>query len=137
MSEIAGLEQRALAELAACGDRGRLAELGTRAISARTAKCPPLSRRSRDVPPADRRAFGQEANRVKQALTTAYESALATQQEQALARSLAAEALDVTLPGRPLPRGRLHVATRVMREIYAIFADLGFQVYRSREVEDD
>ena len=51
--------------------------------------------------------------------------------------SLKAEPLDVTLPGRPVPRGRLHVATQVLREIQAIFADLGFQVYRSREVEDD
>ena len=43
----------------------------------------------------------------------------------------------MTLPGRPTPRGRLHVATQTLRDIYAIFADLGFQVYRSREVEDD
>jgi phenylalanyl-tRNA synthetase alpha chain len=34
-------------------------------------------------------------------------------------------------------RGRLHVATQVMRAIYSVFADLGFQIYRSREVEDD
>ena len=43
----------------------------------------------------------------------------------------------MTLPGRPVPAGGLHVATQVMREIYAIFADMGFQVFRSREVEDD
>src|SRR5206468_5715025 len=57
--------------------------------------------------------------------------------ENALERSLAEAPLDVTLPGRPAPSGRLHLATRVMREICAIFADLGFQIYRSREVEDD
>lgn len=45
--------------------------------------------------------------------------------------------LDVTLPGRTRPRGRLHVATQTLRAIAAIFADLGFQIYRSREVEDD
>ena len=43
----------------------------------------------------------------------------------------------MTLPGRPVPRGRLHISTQTLRAIYAIFADLGFQVYRSREVEDD
>jgi phenylalanyl-tRNA synthetase alpha chain len=43
----------------------------------------------------------------------------------------------VTLPGRLPPLGRLHVATRIMRQICGIFADLGFQIYRSREVEDD
>ena len=57
--------------------------------------------------------------------------------ERALERSLTAGALDVTLPGRPTPRGRLHISTQTLRDIYAIFADLGFQIYRSPEVEDD
>src|SRR5262249_55513656 len=45
--------------------------------------------------------------------------------------------IDVSLPGLPRCRGRLHVATQMLRTIYAIFSDLGFQIYRSREVEDD
>jgi phenylalanyl-tRNA synthetase alpha chain len=45
--------------------------------------------------------------------------------------------LDITLPGRAMARGRLHPATQTMREIYAVFAEMGFQVYRSREVESD
>jgi phenylalanyl-tRNA synthetase alpha chain len=89
------------------------------------------------MPPAEKPAYGKEVNRVKQALSQAHEAAVQRQKELGLARSLTAEAVDVTLPGRPVSRGRLHVATRVMREICAIFADLGFQIYRSREVEDD
>src|SRR5205814_3335455 len=54
-----------------------------------------------------------------------------------LARSLAEDKLDVTLPGRRLQPGRLHLATKTLREIYSIFADMGFQVFRSREVESD
>src|SRR5205823_4669354 len=84
-----------------------------------------------EVPPAERRAYGQEANRIKEALTQEFESALAGQKERALEQSLAEQPLDVTLPGRPAPRGRLHLATQTLREIYAIFADLGFQIYRS------
>ena len=57
--------------------------------------------------------------------------------DSALEASLRAAPLDVTLPGRPVQRGRLHIATQVMRQIRQVFADLGFQVYRSREVEDD
>ena len=52
-------------------------------------------------------------------------------------RSLAEESVDVTLPGRPVVRGRLHPSTQTLRAIYGIFAEMGFQVYRSREVEDD
>ena len=57
--------------------------------------------------------------------------------QAAVERSLAAERLDVTLPGRPVARGRLHPATQTLREIYKVFAEMGFQVYSSREVETD
>jgi phenylalanyl-tRNA synthetase alpha chain len=50
---------------------------------------------------------------------------------------MAAGALDVTLPGRPVARGRLHPSTQTLRRIYQIWADMGFQVYRSRDVETD
>ena len=43
----------------------------------------------------------------------------------------------MTLPGRMPLRGRLHVSNQTLREIYAIFAEMGFQIYRSPEVEDD
>ncbi|HEV2946001.1 MAG TPA: phenylalanine--tRNA ligase subunit alpha, partial [Gemmataceae bacterium] len=85
----------------------------------------------------ERRAYGQEANRIKVSLVKAYEERQQKQTETQLARDLQSDALDITLPGRPIRRGRLHVATQDMRRITAIFADMGFQVYRSREIEDD
>src|SRR5574340_942127 len=45
--------------------------------------------------------------------------------------------LDVTLPGRPLRRGRLHPATQQLRRVLSILADMGFQVYTSTENETD
>ena len=89
------------------------------------------------VPKEQRPAYGQEANRVKVALETAYAAALAEAKEAALQASLSSNPLDVTLPGRSRPRGRLHPATQILRQVYSIFADLGFQVYRTREVETD
>jgi phenylalanyl-tRNA synthetase alpha chain len=41
------------------------------------------------------------------------------------------------MPGQRTLTGRLHVSTKTLRSIYAAFADLGFQIFRSREVEDD
>src|SRR5713101_3976582 len=136
MSNVATLEQRALAELQACSDEAALRHWNSKYFGKQGEVALALKRVG-EVPPAERRTYGQEANRVKEALTQAFETALAREKEKALARSLAADALDVTLPGRPVPRGRLHVATQVLRQIYAVFADLGFQIYRSREVEDD
>ena len=54
-----------------------------------------------------------------------------------LRRALESERLDVTLPGRPLTHGRLHPSTLMMRDLARIFNEMGFQIYRSREVETD
>jgi phenylalanyl-tRNA synthetase alpha chain len=136
MSDLATLERRALDELKAATEEAGLRAWHTRYFG-KQGEVPAALQKIRDIPPAEKRAYGQEANRVKESLTQAYETAEAGLKKQALERSLAEDAVDVTLPGRPVPRGRLHVATQVLREIQAIFADLGFQVYHSREVEDD
>ena len=89
------------------------------------------------IPKDQKPAAGAELNRIKESLATAYDAALADAKEKALQVSLTTNPLDVTLPGRGRTRGRLHPATQILRQIYAIFADLGFQVYRTREVETD
>ena len=136
MSDLATLEQRALAELQGCADESALRAWNTRYFG-KQGEVPQALSAIGKIAQEERKAYGQKANQVKEELTAAYETALAAEKERALERSLTAEALDVTLPGRPTPRGRLHLATQTLRDIYAIFADLGFQIYRSPEVEDD
>lgn len=136
MSDLASLEQRALAELQACADELSLRAWHTKYLG-KQGEATLALRQIGQVPKEERPAYGQQANRVSANLTQAYEQKLEQQKEQALAASLTSDALDVTLPGRVVPRGRLHVATRTLRAIYGVFADLGFQIYRSREVEDD
>jgi phenylalanyl-tRNA synthetase alpha chain len=84
-----------------------------------------------------RPAVGQRANQVKVALEGALAARSQAVKEEGLRRSLETERLDVTLPGRLPSRGRLHPITRTLRQIYRVFGDMGFQVYRSREVETD
>jgi phenylalanyl-tRNA synthetase alpha chain len=136
MSGLASLEQHGLHELHRCTDEAALRAWHTKYFG-KQGEVTLAMKRVGEVPPTERRSYGQEANRVKESLTLAYESALAQAKEKVLAQNLAAEALDVTLPGRPVTRGRLHVATQTLRTIYSIFSDMGFQIYRSREVEDD
>lgn len=85
----------------------------------------------------ERPLVGRLANEVKQALEAALTARQEALHQAALQHSLTAERLDVTLPGRPLQRGRLHPITQTLRRITAVFAEMGFQVYRSREVETD
>ena len=89
------------------------------------------------IPKQERPAVGRRANQVKRTLETALEEKSAALEGAALVRSLSAERLDVTLPGRPLPLGRLHPTTQTMREMYRVFGEMGFQIYRSRDVETD
>jgi phenylalanyl-tRNA synthetase alpha chain len=136
LSDLAALEQRALAELSACGDEAALHAWHGKYLG-KQGELTAAQQKLKELPPAEKPAYGQEFNRVKVSLTQAYEQAVQKLKEQALEKSLTSDALDVTLPGRPVQRGRLHIATQTMRKIVGIFADMGFQVYRSREVEDD
>jgi phenylalanyl-tRNA synthetase alpha chain len=96
-----------------------------------------LTRQVGQLPPEERPAFGQRLNAVKQALEAAYETRLAELRAVELQNEMAASTLDVTLPGRRQWQGRLHPATQTLRDIYRIWGDMGFQVYRSRDVETD
>src|SRR3990170_1464744 len=91
----------------------------------------------RDLPKEQRPAAGRRANQVKGALESAYRERLEGAHSAALVRTLREDRLDVTLPGATLPLGRLHPATQTLRQIYRIWADMGFQVYRSPDVETD
>lgn len=136
MPDLASLERTALEELKACADEPALRAWNTRYFGDQGLVKLAMKEIGK-VPQAERKAYGQEANRVKDALTAAHESALAAKHKETLDRSLVEDVVDVTLPGRPVPRGRIHVARQTLRLLTAIFADMGFQVYRSRDVEDD
>ena len=85
--------------------------------------------------PEERRHVGQEANRAKEVLEAALDQARIAL--KAAARRAAATTVDVTLPGRRLPRGRLHPLNRIMAEVCDIFLHLGFEAVEGPEVELD
>ncbi len=95
------------------------------------------TRRLGELPPEERPRFGRRVNEIKQELEAAYEERAAALRAAELQAQMAAQAIDVTLPGRQPWRGRLHPATQTLRQIYRIWGDMGFQVYRSRDVETD
>jgi phenylalanyl-tRNA synthetase alpha chain len=87
--------------------------------------------------PDERKTVGAVANNVKAILEESLsdaEEAIKTAALQALADQ---GRIDVTLPGRPIPLGRLHPTTQILREICAAFVSMGFQVVEGPEVEWD
>jgi len=86
---------------------------------------------------AERPKVGAEINAVKQLLNEQISERKETLQQAAIASQLAAEALDVTLPGRREDLGALHPITRTIDRMAAYFAALGFEVVEGPEIEDD
>ncbi len=85
----------------------------------------------------ERPAAGALINQAKeqvQAVLNAKREAFANAE---LAQKLAAEMVDVTLPGRKIENGGLHPVTRTIERIERLFGELGFSVATGPEVEDD
>ncbi len=134
--QLRAMEKQALAALEQAGDLSAVEEWRVAYLGKKGALSQILRGLGR-LSPQERPAAGQAANRAKNALETAYESRKAVLEQEAIAQAFRAEAVDVTLPGRPPALGRLHISTRSLREIYDIFGRMGFSVYETREVETD
>ncbi len=130
------LQARALAQLDSIWDDAKLEEWRVEYIG-RKGAVNALFEQISALPQAERGAFGKNANQVKTALENAFHAREGAIKQRNLSEALEAEPLDVTLPGRRPQRGRLHPATQTLREIYKIFGEMGFQVYRTRQVESD
>jgi phenylalanyl-tRNA synthetase alpha chain len=89
------------------------------------------------LPPAQRPNVGHAANRLRQRLEAAGAKRERELRDLRLQRSLRSAALDVTLPGRAPPTGRLHPMTLILREMVTAFRTMGFQVMTGPEIETD
>ena len=89
------------------------------------------------LPPEERPVIGAFVNRIKEELETGIAARGKELREAEIARRLASERIDVTLPGRRLFPGSKHPITLVAEEIVEIFASLGFGIEEGPEVEKD
>ncbi|MBN1483323.1 MAG: phenylalanine--tRNA ligase subunit alpha [Chloroflexia bacterium] len=89
------------------------------------------------LPAEDRPLVGRAANALRAELEAELERREQVLQQEFVQAALRTERVDVTLPGRRPAVGRVHISHRVLRRIYDIFAEMGFQVFDSPEVETD
>ncbi|MFY8275166.1 phenylalanine--tRNA ligase subunit alpha [Pseudoalteromonas sp. SSDWG2] len=87
--------------------------------------------------PQERKSAGQVINQAKQQVTEAINVKREALSAAALEAKLAAETIDVTLPGRKIASGGVHPVTRTIERIESFFGELGFAVKSGPEVEDD
>ncbi|GAQ18945.1 phenylalanine--tRNA ligase alpha subunit [Oceanobacillus picturae] len=85
----------------------------------------------------ERPIIGELANEVRETITTALEEKGKKLEELALEKQLEEEAIDVTLPGRPVNVGGEHLLTKIVEEIEDLFIGMGYEVREGPEVETD
>ncbi|GHD55962.1 phenylalanine--tRNA ligase subunit alpha [Jeongeupia chitinilytica] len=136
VANVQTLLDEGLAALAATSDAQELENAKARYIGKEGA-ITALLRQLGALPPEEKKTFGATVNQAKQAFEAALQARRDALTADKLAKQLAAEALDVTLPGRGQPSGGLHPVTLVQQRIEALFRSIGFDVADGPEIEND
>ena len=89
------------------------------------------------LPADERKAQGERVNRTKERLQQAIAMRKSVLEDAAFDQRLAAERIDITLPGRNVDLGSIHPVTRTLERIVDIFTALGYQQAEGPEIEDD
>ncbi|WP_323916908.1 phenylalanine--tRNA ligase subunit alpha [Aeromonas veronii] len=84
----------------------------------------------------ERPAAGAVINQAKQQVQDALNERREALEVAVLNQKLAAETIDVSLPGRRIENGGLHPVTRTIERIERLFGEMGFKVARGPEIED-
>jgi phenylalanyl-tRNA synthetase alpha chain len=130
------IHRDALAALEASQSEAEVEQLRIRVLG-RKGELTEAVRSLRDVPSAERPAAGAYLNEVKDDVERRIEASLAALRVAARDRQIAAERIDVTLPGRHRVPGHLHLITQTLEEMVDIFVGLGFSVAQGPDIEDD
>jgi phenylalanyl-tRNA synthetase alpha chain len=135
IGQLRSIEDQFDRECASVSDLRSLEDIRNRYLSRKSGLLTTQLQNLRNIPAAERAAFGQAANQVKGKIESALEqleARLSTAEKNA---ALERERLDVTLPGNRRRLGHQHPLTKVRREIEEIFVAMGYTVEDGPEVE--
>src|SRR3954464_4065652 len=134
---IEEIRREAADAIGAASTTAELEELRVRYLG-RKAELTQVLRGIGDLPADERGPVGQGANAARKRLESLLEHRLDALEAARLESGLAADAVDVTLPGTPaVPVGSRNLLIRTMREIEDVFCGLGYRVMEGPEVELD
>ena len=123
---IAAME--AAADLAALNDV-RVAYLGKKG------ELTAVLRGMKDLTAEERPVVGQMANEVREALEVALADKKVGLESEAVNQKLKEEVIDITMPGRKMPKGHMHPLHKTLEEVQNIFLGMGYEIVDGREVE--
>lgn len=135
--ELLALRDEAVAGIRAATASAELEEMRVRYLGKKSPLSLALGGLGKLGSVEERKAMGALGNEIKTAITEALDQMAASLSAKELEARLAAERLDVTLPGRPVRRGRLHILNETQTRLEEIFIAMGYEVAESRQVETD
>ena len=133
---LEGVRAEARDRLSAAHDRDELEALRHELLG-RSGRLTGFLKQLASVSPEERPAIGQLANEIRAELEAAIGERLETLRHGDLESRLAAEAIDMSAPGRPIPVGHLHPVQTLMRDLREVFHAYGFEVFEGPEIETD
>ena len=137
LSQIDELTERFEREAAGVSDRAAWDDLRVRWIGRKQGIVRAALDGIKSVEPAQRRAYGEGVNRLKEQVErrlAEVDEAISEREREVVRRGAA---VDVTLPGRRPSLGTIHPVSRVIREMTEIFGELGYSVAEGPEAETD
>lgn len=132
--KLKNMEKEAIGQLRTATDLSELDSIRVKYLG-RKGALTEILRSMRDVPAEDRPVVGKLINQVKELINSELELAIERLKQKEREAELAAEAIDITLPGRRPLLGRKHPLTQTFNEIIRIFRGMGFQVADGPEIE--
>jgi phenylalanyl-tRNA synthetase alpha chain len=136
MENLEALTQQALAAVSDAQDVAALDQVRVQFLG-KKGEITSLMKNLGNVSPEERPKIGAVINEAKNQVQDAINRRKQALESAALEARLAAEKVDVTLPGRALQEGSLHPVTRTLERIETFFRNAGYQVEEGPEIEDD
>ena len=132
--QLAQIKQQAVEALQQAQTPAQLEDLRVRFLGKKGELTAVLKQMGK-LSPEERPVMGQLANTVRAEIEEMLEKQKAAAQTAALEAKLASEALDVTIPGKPVVLGHAHPMNQVLQQIKDLFVGMGYQIVDGPEVE--
>ena len=134
--QLQKIKESTLSEIAALSDSKALEDLRVKVLG-KKGELTAILKQMGKLSAEERPVIGQLANQVRADIEEALSTKLAALKANAQAEQLKSETIDITLPGKTAPMGKLHPLTKVENEIREIFMGMGFDIADGPEVDDD
>ncbi len=136
MQQLEKIQSESLGHIADLNDLKELEDTRVRLLG-KSGEITGMLKSLGQLPAEERKSFGQAVNQVKAEVAQALEQKRTELEQKELNEKLATEAVDVTLPPRLEPQGKLHPISYVIEEVGEVLGRVGFEHATGPELETD